>query len=104
MIYGFAIFNDDIQSVDDFEHEPKEEFLMNVYNKTRTSFLDFSHTDKRKYTCDECDYQTDRNTNLKRHKLGKHAGVKYSCQQCDGQFSTQDNLKRNWYSKHDGKE
>jgi len=55
------------------------------------------------YFCDECDHQTTNVFNLKRHKLGKHEGVRYKCDECDREFVRKDNLQTHKQSKHEGK-
>ena len=55
------------------------------------------------YSCDECDYKTKKSDHLKRHRMGKHEGVKFQCHQCKREFSTKTNLKTHVQSKHEGK-
>ena len=98
-----SLVKDETQIVEVQQHMPENDFEMNTYNETGTyHFLNLSSKDKDtgRYSCDECNYQTVNATNLKRHKVGKHAGIKFPCVECDGQFSSRDNLKRHCQSKH----
>ena len=52
------------------------------------------------YSCDECEYKTNKSNNLKRHKLGKHQGVKFKCDKCSCEFSQQGHLQTHIKSKH----
>ena len=54
-----------------------------------------------KFCCDECDYKTKFSGDLKKHKLGKHEGVKFKCDQCDREFSQKSNLLRHIHCKHE---
>ena len=72
-------------------------------DKEPTTMGDIPDELVRKFSCDQCDYQTNHSTHLKRHQLGKHDGVKYSCNQCDRQFVRKDSLKEHQSSKHEGK-
>ena len=42
----------------------------------------------RKHACDECEYFTNKSSNLKQHKTIKHEGVRYPCDQCEYVAST----------------
>jgi len=55
------------------------------------------------FNCDECDYGTKNLGHLKRHKSGKHDGVRFECDQCNRSFSTKTNLKTHKQAKHEGR-
>lgn len=54
------------------------------------------------HSCDECEYKTKYSGHLKKHKLGKHLGVKFKCDQCENEFSTRSNVRKHTKSKHEG--
>ena len=53
-----------------------------------------------KYSCDQCEYQFTRQSNLKRHILSVHEKVRYPCDQCEHQATTQGSLKRHIQCVH----
>ena len=57
-----------------------------------------------KYPCNQCDFQTQRKSNLTRHIQNKHedVNVKYNCDQCDYQASLKQHLTRHIQNKHNG--
>ena len=64
---------------------------------------DFEKNPDGSHSCDECEYKTKYSEHLKKHKLGKHLGVKFKCDQCDKVFSTKSNVQKHKRSKHEGK-
>ena len=88
----------EVKLLDDIEIVAKED----VYGRAEASYVNKSYSSII-LSCDQCDYQTNRYHCLKRHKLGKHDGIKYPCNLCDRQYSTKDNLKNHQDSKHQGK-
>ena len=52
--------------------------------------------------CDQCDYQTTKQSSLTRHIQSKHEGVKYACDQCDYQAARKDSLTKHIQSVHEG--
>ena len=79
------------------------------------------HKGKFKYSCDQCEYQTERKINLKTHKETKHdviyraplqdtlktqkkcidEGIKFTCSYCKFKASKKANLDRHQQSKHE---
>ena len=55
-----------------------------------------------KYSCDQCEYQSTKQGNVKAHILALHEGVKYSCDQCEYQGTHQSDVKRHKLSVHEG--
>ena len=55
-----------------------------------------------KYSCNQCDSNFSKQSNLNRHKMSVHEGFKYYCIQCDYIFSWQSSLKTQKMSVHEG--
>ena len=56
---------------------------------------------KGKYSCNHCEYSGLRD-NLSRHIKSVHKAVKYFCKVCDYQTGDQSNLRKHRMSKHEG--
>ena len=57
---------------------------------------------KKKFPCDQCDYQTNNSWHIKTHKQAQHEGIMYTCDQCERQFSTKQKMKQHEKRQHDG--
>ena len=55
-----------------------------------------------RYSCNKCDYQATTQSHLKTHMQFVHEGIKYSCNQCHYQATTQSSLKTHKQSVHEG--
>ena len=82
-------------------HETPEEWNEQMYYKSQREDIQVKVNGG--YTCDRCDYRTQKISNLKPHQISKHDGVKFVCDQCDRQFSTKTNLQTHKQAKHEGK-
>ena len=57
-----------------------------------------------KYTCNECDYESEVLDELRNHQNGnKHQGMKYKCHSCKYRATLQSNLKIHFQAMHEGK-
>ena len=54
------------------------------------------------FSCEECDFKTNYEQALKRHKEAIHKGVCYTCEQCDYKATTKGSLKLHVANKHEG--
>ena len=57
---------------------------------------------ERKHACDQCQYSTNKPSNLKQHKESKHEEVRYPCDNCEYAATELHNLKQHKESKHEG--
>ena len=55
------------------------------------------------HKCDQCGFQTQNFTSLRRHVLAKHENIKHECHQCNNVYSYAGDLKRHILSVHEGK-
>ena len=76
-------------------HEPTDSSVLSEFKNGN-----FARKEDGFYSCDECEYKTNKSNNLKRHKLGKHQGVKFKCDKCSCEFSQQGHLQTHIKSKH----
>ena len=60
------------------------------------------HSDT-KFTCPECGFQTSWKNSLTLHTKSLHEGKKYPCESCDYQATTNGSLKTHQQSVHKGK-
>ena len=53
------------------------------------------------YSCDQCEFTTPRQGNLKQHKHTKHIGIKYMCDICNFSPPTLSKLNIHTKMRHD---
>ena len=58
---------------------------------------------RKKFQCDQCDYQTNAKHYLKLHIQVIHFGLRYQCELCDDNYQTQQGLKLHKDAHHFGK-
>jgi len=77
----------------------KESFDLNI-----KSIIDsqFDKNTTREFECDQCESKYTHPSNLRRHILSKHEGIKYDCNQCDQKYSDSSSLSHHVKSKHKG--
>ena len=87
--------------------ERQEEFDLAPYQEINESSTlndckveNFERNADGKFSCDVCEYKTNKSWNLKVHKLGKHEGIRFRCDQCNQEFSQKSNLHTHVKSKH----
>ena len=54
--------------------------------------MKFKDDDKKSYKCEQCEFTTVGNANLKRHITGAHDGKKFECDMCEKKYSQKDRL------------
>lgn len=81
--------------------------LKNKEGRKRTSiYLSENVWDKAvkegKYSCEDCDYQTERRSNFNKHVKARHLGIRFPCDQCGYKASDRSNLNKHVKSVHNG--
>ena len=54
------------------------------------------------FYCDQCNYQTGRNGDLRKHRQSKHEGVTYACGKCEYQPKDRSSLRKHQKAVHEG--
>jgi hypothetical protein len=54
------------------------------------------------FYCDQCDYQTGRKGDVRKHQQYKHEGVRYACGQCEYQTKDRSSLRKHQKAVHEG--
>ena len=83
----------------------QEEFDLAPYQESTLNDFKVGNLERNadgKFSCDECDYNTNKTWNLEVHKSAKHEGRKFRCDQCHQVFSQKSNLNRHAKLKHEG--
>ena len=55
------------------------------------------------HKCDQCGFQTQNFTSLRRHVMAKHDKIKHECHECNNVYTYAGDLKRHILSVHEGK-
>ena len=53
------------------------------------------------YSCNMCDYKSNKSTNVKRHTTAIHEGIRYQCDQCDYTASVIADVKKHKRNEHE---
>ena len=61
------------------------------------------HTSGQIHNCDQCGFQTQNFTSLRRHVMAKHENIKHECHECNNVYTYAGDLKRHILSVHEGK-
>jgi hypothetical protein len=54
------------------------------------------------FYCDQCNYQTGRKGDLRKHRQSKHEGVAYACGKCEYQPKDRSSLRKHQKAVHEG--
>jgi len=103
----------DTAAMQQFKQEPEEDMeeedavdplllVQTSLQQTDTSPEESVKVRLHAYACDQCDYTTAYNGDLKRHVNTKHIGLKYNCDDCDYATSDIGNLNKHRNSIHIG--
>jgi len=92
-----------VVEVDMKNEEPSESQQANEnFSNTNVPFGGIFEWQKQKsYSCDKCEYVTNRLHNLNHHKRAKHKGVSYPCDKCGYVATLKADLKKHREAKHD---
>ena len=65
------------------------------------TFSEHPEISKYKFTCDKCEKDFSKNSNLKRHLMKSSCKIKmYKCNKCSSNFEYKKNLLRHYRNKH----
>ena len=54
------------------------------------------------FYCDQCNYQTGRKGDLRKHRQSKHEGITYACGKCEYQPKDRSSLRKHKKAVHEG--
>ena len=82
----------------------QEEFDLEPYQETTLNDCKVGNLERNidgKFSCDECEYKTNKTWHLKVHKSAKHEGIRFRCDQCHREFSQKSSLHTHIKWKHE---
>ena len=79
-----------------------DEIIEETFQDNTTNEDQMNKDNKKKYSCQQCDFQTTFLSNLKLHTQAKHEGVTYKCQECQYEATQPGALKTHVEYRHIG--
>ena len=100
MAYAFTIDDvvDVVDVVDGDTESPPKKKLKRVKIKSE----DEADGKDKHYRCTQCDFSTEHNVSLKKHRLSKHDAVRFQCERCEKSYTDSSALLRHKKAVHDG--